>query len=142
MGWWESHDPVVNAIRRTDGIEWVYVSEEEAEALAACKQPLQPTTNGLDTCDELTVEQASRLAVTAVTADLEYWARTAASEDGRLGLNDLVRVLDVIRLAVLPNSDRSDWSTGSRHGGRCLRVAVVAEAIAPTTYGVQRSEQL
>jgi hypothetical protein len=64
----ESHDPVVDAIRRTDGIEWVYVGEEEAEALAACEQPPQPTTNGMDACDELTVEQASRLAVTAVTA--------------------------------------------------------------------------
>jgi hypothetical protein len=45
---------------------------------------------------ELTVEEASRLAVTAVTSDLEYWA-CSASVDGRVGLNDLVRVLDVIR---------------------------------------------
>lgn len=52
--------------------------------------------------DELTVEQASCLAVTAVTADLEYWARTAANGDGRLGLNDLVRALDVIRLHSTP----------------------------------------
>jgi hypothetical protein len=50
----------------------------------------------------LTVEQASCLAVTAVTADLEYWARTAANGDGRLGLNDLVRALDVIRLDSTP----------------------------------------
>jgi hypothetical protein len=92
----ESHDPVVDAIRRTDGIEWVYVGEEEAEALAARKHP-QLTTNGVDAHDELTVEQASCLAVTAVAADLEYWARTAASGDGRVGLNDLVRILDVIR---------------------------------------------
>lgn len=52
--------------------------------------------------DELTVEQASCLAVTAVTADLEYWARTAANGDGRLGLNDLVRILDVIRQDSTP----------------------------------------
>jgi hypothetical protein len=45
---------------------------------------------------DLTVEEASRMAVTAVTSDLEYWARSA-SLDGRVGLNDLVRVLDVIR---------------------------------------------
>jgi hypothetical protein len=58
--------------------------------------------DGMDAHDELTVEQASRLAVTAVTADLEYWARTAANRDGRLGVNDLVRVLDVIRLDSTP----------------------------------------
>ncbi|MDX6241629.1 MAG: hypothetical protein QOG10_6453 [Kribbellaceae bacterium] len=60
----------------------------------------QLTTN--DAHGELTVEQASCLAVTAVTADLEYWARTASSGDGRVGLNDLVRVLDVIRLESTP----------------------------------------
>jgi hypothetical protein len=59
-------------------------------------------TNGKDAHDELTVEQASCLAVTAVTADLEYWARTAATGDGRLGLNDLVRILDAIRLDSTP----------------------------------------
>jgi hypothetical protein len=60
------------------------------------------TADAMDAHDELTVEQASCLAVTAVTADLEYWARTAANGDGRLGVNDLVRVLDVIRLASTP----------------------------------------
>jgi hypothetical protein len=60
----------------------------------------QLTTN--DAHDELTVEQASRLAVIAVTADLEYWARTASSGDGRVGLNELVRILDVIRLDTTP----------------------------------------
>jgi len=38
------------------------------------------------------------MAVSAVAADIEYWARTA-SVDGRIGLNDLARVLDVIRQA-------------------------------------------
>jgi len=98
----ESHDPIVEAIRRTDGIEWVYVGEQEVEALAARKQSPQPTADAMDAHDELTVEQASCLAVTAVTADLEYWARTAANGDGRLGVNDLVRVLDVIRLDSTP----------------------------------------
>jgi hypothetical protein len=51
--------------------------------------------------DELTHEYASRLAVTAVTADLEYWARNAAVE-GHVGLNDLIQILDVIRLATGP----------------------------------------
>jgi hypothetical protein len=46
--------------------------------------------------DEWAYEYASRLAITAVTADLEYWARNAAVE-GRVGLNDLIRILDVIR---------------------------------------------
>jgi hypothetical protein len=50
----------------------------------------------MDTHQELTAEQASRMAVTAVTTDLEYWAR-CASVDGRVGLNELTRVLDVIR---------------------------------------------
>jgi hypothetical protein len=51
--------------------------------------------------DELTHEYASRLAITAVAADLEYWARDAAVE-GHVGLNDLIQVLDVIRLATGP----------------------------------------
>jgi hypothetical protein len=54
-----------------------------------------------DAGDEPTPEQASRLAVTAVTADLEYWARTA-SVQGHVGLNDLIRTLDMIRMASAP----------------------------------------
>jgi hypothetical protein len=50
----------------------------------------------MDSHHELSPEQASRLATTAVTADLEYWAGTA-SIDGWVGLNDLIRALDVIR---------------------------------------------
>jgi hypothetical protein len=49
---------------------------------------------------DLTVEEASRMAVAAVTSDLEYWARSVAV-DGRVGLNDLARVLDVIRQSSL-----------------------------------------
>jgi hypothetical protein len=58
-------------------------------------------TNGGDPHPDLSPEQASRMAVTAVTSDLEFWAR-GASVDGRIGLNDLTRTLDVIRLASTP----------------------------------------
>jgi hypothetical protein len=54
---------------------------------------------------ELTAEQASRMTATAVTADLKCWARTA-SVDGRVGLNDLTRALDVIRQASTPDASR------------------------------------
>jgi hypothetical protein len=56
----------------------------------------------MDNHHELTPEQASRMAATAVTTDLEYWARTAAV-DGWVGLNDLTRALDVIREASTPD---------------------------------------
>ena len=56
----------------------------------------------MDVRDELTQDQATRLAVTAVAADLEYWARNA-SVQGRVGLNDLIQILDMIRLASIPN---------------------------------------
>jgi hypothetical protein len=59
----------------------------------------------MDDRQQLTPEQASRMAATAVTADLEYWARTASVE-GRVGLNDLVRALDVIRAASAPDLGR------------------------------------
>ena len=55
----------------------------------------------MDAEDELTQEYASRLAVTAVTADLEYWARKASVE-GHVGLNDLIQILDLLRLASAP----------------------------------------
>jgi hypothetical protein len=55
----------------------------------------------MNTGDELTHEYASRLAITAVAADLEYWARHASVE-GHVGLNDLIQVLDVIRDATGP----------------------------------------
>jgi hypothetical protein len=50
---------------------------------------------------ELKAEEASRMAVTAMAADLEYWAR-ASSGDGHVGVNDLVRVLDTLREASVP----------------------------------------
>jgi hypothetical protein len=59
----------------------------------------------MDSHHELTPEQASRMTAIAVTADLEYWARTA-SVDGRVGLNDLTRALDVVREASTPEVGR------------------------------------
>jgi len=54
--------------------------------------------NAGDTRTDMTPEQGGRMAVAAVTADIEYWAQTA-SVDGRVSLNDLTRTLDVIRQA-------------------------------------------
>ena len=48
---------------------------------------------------DLTPEHASRLAVLALAADLEYWARAVAT-NGYIGLNDLTRTLDIIRDAA------------------------------------------
>jgi len=99
----ESAHPIPDAIRRTDGIEWVCFPNEEEVPFAVQKQPQASTTNGMNAHHELGLEQASRMAVTAVTSDLEFWARTA-SVDGRVGLNDLTGTLDVIRLASTPES--------------------------------------
>ena len=49
----------------------------------------------------LTVEEASRLAVTATAADLEDWARDAAVH-GRVELSALVDTLDILRAASNP----------------------------------------
>ena len=46
------------------------------------------------------------MAVTAVT-DLEFWARTAAV-DGRVGLNDLTRTLEMIRQSSIPATSESE----------------------------------
>jgi antirestriction protein ArdC len=51
--------------------------------------------------EELTAEEASRLAVTALAADLEFWAR-AVSVDGWVGVNDLIHTLDMAREASVP----------------------------------------
>lgn len=56
---------------------------------------------------ELTPERVSRMAVTAVTADIEYWARTACV-DAQVGINDLLRTLDVVREASTPEADSSE----------------------------------
>jgi hypothetical protein len=50
----------------------------------------------------LTVEESSRLAVTATVTDLEYWAHSV-SVNGRLELLDLLRVLDAVRAVSVPH---------------------------------------
>jgi hypothetical protein len=50
---------------------------------------------------ELSVDEASRLAVTATAADLEYWARSVAVH-GKVDLHDLVGVLDALFAASAP----------------------------------------
>jgi hypothetical protein len=53
------------------------------------------------TIPPLNVEEASRLAVTATVADLEDWGRSVAVH-GRIELDDLVRVLHILRTDCLP----------------------------------------
>jgi hypothetical protein len=55
----------------------------------------------MNTAQQLNVDEASRLAVTATVADLEYWASSVAV-DGQVDLNELVRCLDVLRAASAP----------------------------------------
>jgi hypothetical protein len=55
----------------------------------------------MSTTPQLSVDEASRLAVTATVADLEYWARTVAVHE-QVDLNDLVACLDVLRATSLP----------------------------------------
>jgi len=51
--------------------------------------------------EPLSVEEASRLAVTATVCDLEYWAHGVAV-DGQVSLLELVRLLDALRDASIP----------------------------------------
>jgi hypothetical protein len=55
----------------------------------------------MNTTQTLTVEEASRLAVTATVADLEDWGRSAAV-NGRVELDALVRVLNILRADSVP----------------------------------------
>jgi hypothetical protein len=55
----------------------------------------------MNVSDELTPEQASRLAITALVTDLQTWAYTV-SVDGAVELGDLTRTLDIFREASLP----------------------------------------
>jgi hypothetical protein len=61
--------------------------------------PPLPADNDLH--HELTPEQASRLAVTALAADIAYWAH-ATAVDGRVAVDDLTRTLDIVRQASVP----------------------------------------
>ena len=49
----------------------------------------------------ISVDEASRLAVTAAASDLEDWARSVAVH-GQIDFHDLVGVLDVLRAASAP----------------------------------------
>ena len=55
----------------------------------------------MSTAQQLSVEEASRLAVTATVADLEYWAHAVAVR-GQVDLDDLVGCLDALRAASVP----------------------------------------
>jgi hypothetical protein len=55
----------------------------------------------MNTSPQLSVDEASRLAVTATAADLEHWARSVAVH-GHVALDDLVDVLDLLREASVP----------------------------------------
>lgn len=57
----------------------------------------------------LSVEQASRLAVTATVADLEDWARAVAVH-GQVDLEELVDVLDTFRLHSVPHPARHGFT--------------------------------
>jgi hypothetical protein len=50
---------------------------------------------------QLSVEDASRLAVTATVADLEDWSRSVAVH-GQIELDGLLGVLEILRSASLP----------------------------------------
>jgi hypothetical protein len=58
----------------------------------------------------LHAEEASRLAVTATVADLEHWSRSVAVH-GRLDLDDLLGVLEIVRSASLPRHQSSPTLT-------------------------------
>jgi hypothetical protein len=55
----------------------------------------------MHTSHPLSVDEASRLAVTATVTDLEDWARNAAVR-GQVDLDDLVTVLDFVRAESVP----------------------------------------
>ena len=50
----------------------------------------------MSSTEQLSPDEASRLAVTAAADDLEHWARSVAT-DGQIQLADLYDVLDVFR---------------------------------------------
>jgi hypothetical protein len=72
-------------------------------------RPLQDsrTVRGMN---HLTADEASRLAVTAVAADLEHWARTVAAH-GQIDLDDLIGVLDVLRADSVPQHSAPSYAT-------------------------------
>jgi hypothetical protein len=64
----------------------------------------------MNTAQQLTVDEASRLAVTATVADLEEWAHSVAVH-GQVDLDDLVGILDALREDSIPqHSAAQDWA--------------------------------
>jgi hypothetical protein len=55
----------------------------------------------MTTTQPLSVDEASRLAVAATVADLEYWAH-AVAVCGQVNLDELVVCLDVLRATSVP----------------------------------------
>jgi hypothetical protein len=51
--------------------------------------------------EHLSAEEASRLAVTATCADLEFWARGVAVQ-GKIELDDLIGFIEALREVSVP----------------------------------------
>jgi hypothetical protein len=58
----------------------------------------------MNTIPPMSVEEASRLAVTATVADVADWARSVAVH-GLVELDDLLRVLHILRSNSLPQHE-------------------------------------
>jgi hypothetical protein len=66
----------------------------------------------LSFAEQLSVDEASRLAVTATVADLEYWAH-AVAVGGQIDLEDLVGVLDALRSESLPQQPANNFAAAA-----------------------------
>jgi hypothetical protein len=62
----------------------------------------------MNTSLHLSVDEASRLAVTATSDDLEGWARSVAV-NGQVELAELVDALDLLRAASTPQQATSSF---------------------------------
>jgi hypothetical protein len=60
----------------------------------------------MNSAQHMSVEEASRLAVTATVADLEDWGRSVAVH-GQIELAELVGVLEILRSASIPRHQSS-----------------------------------
>jgi hypothetical protein len=71
-----------------------------------------------ETIETIRAEQAGRWAVTALTCDLEFWAR-AAARDGWVGVADLLAILDSIRRTSAEDRAATicDVGSGLDHAG-------------------------
>jgi hypothetical protein len=72
-----------------------------SELMEAALSTKDRSEDPMSTAQQMSVDEASRLAVTATVADLEDWARSAAVH-GQVDLVDLVDVLDVLRADSVP----------------------------------------